>query len=228
MQTVAPSRPDQSRLAVGALLIAGLLWGLTWMPFRYFGAQGLNGITFTMMSYGLIGLLVLPWLLLRRASLAVAERARCVHRAHRRRRQRLLRLGTDGGRSGARDAALLSGAGVGCAGGAHRLRRTDHALARDCGRRSDRRCISPAGWPGDIRYATRTRGPAGAGFGNAVRLAEHLHAGGRPHALVCEDPRRIHRLRRAFRRAGAGDKAGATADFQARSCSSSLHSPASG
>lgn len=68
MQSVAPSRPDQSRLAVGALLIAGLLWGLTWMPFRYFGTHGLNGITFTMMSYGLIGLVVLPWLLLRRAS----------------------------------------------------------------------------------------------------------------------------------------------------------------
>lgn len=67
-QTLAPSSPDQSRLAVGALLIAGLLWGLTWMPFRYFGSQGLNGITFTMMSYGLIGLAVLPWLLPRRAS----------------------------------------------------------------------------------------------------------------------------------------------------------------
>jgi drug/metabolite transporter (DMT)-like permease len=67
-KTLAPSPPDQSRLAVGALLIAGLLWGLTWMPFRYFGSQGLNGITFTMMSYGLIGLAVLPWLLLRRAS----------------------------------------------------------------------------------------------------------------------------------------------------------------
>ena len=68
MQSVAPLRPDQSRLAVGALLIAGLLWGLTWMPFRYFGRQELNGITFTMMSYGLIGLVVLPWMLLRRTS----------------------------------------------------------------------------------------------------------------------------------------------------------------
>ena len=37
-KTLAPSPPDQSRLAVGALLIAGLLWGLTWMPFRYFGS----------------------------------------------------------------------------------------------------------------------------------------------------------------------------------------------
>ena len=67
-QTLAPPSPDRTRLAVGALLIAGLLWGLTWMPFRYFGSQGLNGISFTMMSYGLIGLAVLPWALLRRAS----------------------------------------------------------------------------------------------------------------------------------------------------------------
>jgi drug/metabolite transporter (DMT)-like permease len=66
MSTPLPSGADRTRLAVGALLIAGLLWGLTWMPFRYFGSQGLNGITFTMMSYGLIGLLVLPWLALRR------------------------------------------------------------------------------------------------------------------------------------------------------------------
>jgi len=67
MSTLAPPAPDRARLAVGALLVAGLLWGLTWMPFRYFGTQGLNGITFTMMSYGLIGLCVLPWLLIRRA-----------------------------------------------------------------------------------------------------------------------------------------------------------------
>ncbi len=65
-QTLAPATPDQSRMAVGALLIAGLLWGLTWIPFRYFGSQGLNGLTFTMLAYGMVGLAVLPWLLLRR------------------------------------------------------------------------------------------------------------------------------------------------------------------
>ena len=54
--------PDRSRLAVAALLVAGLLWGLTWIPLKYFGRQGLTGITLTMMSYGLVGLLVLPWL----------------------------------------------------------------------------------------------------------------------------------------------------------------------
>ena len=58
--------PDRSRLAVVALLIAGLLWGLTWIPLKYFGRQGLSGITLTLMSYGLVGLLVLPWLIYRR------------------------------------------------------------------------------------------------------------------------------------------------------------------
>ena len=58
--------PDRSRLAVAALLVAGLLWGLTWIPLKYFGRQGLSGITLTIMSYGLVGLLVLPWLIYRR------------------------------------------------------------------------------------------------------------------------------------------------------------------
>jgi len=59
---------DRSRLAVTALLTAGLLWGLTWIPLKYFGSQGLNGITLTMMSYGLVGLLALPWMLYRRST----------------------------------------------------------------------------------------------------------------------------------------------------------------
>jgi drug/metabolite transporter (DMT)-like permease len=66
LQAVIPAPPDQSRLAVTALLVAGLLWGLTWIPLKYFGSQGLNGITLTMMSYGLVGLLALPWMLYRR------------------------------------------------------------------------------------------------------------------------------------------------------------------
>ncbi|HEV8645315.1 MAG TPA: DMT family transporter [Burkholderiales bacterium] len=59
---------DRSGLAVVSLLVAGLLWGLTWIPIKYFGSQGLNGITLTMMSYGLVGILALPWILHRRGS----------------------------------------------------------------------------------------------------------------------------------------------------------------
>ena len=47
---------DRSRLAVVALLVAGLLWGLTWIPLKYFGGLGLNGVALAVMSYGLVGL----------------------------------------------------------------------------------------------------------------------------------------------------------------------------
>ncbi|HMH19558.1 MAG TPA: DMT family transporter [Burkholderiales bacterium] len=66
MQPLVPAAADRSRLAVGALLLAGLLWGLTWIPFKHFGALGLGGLTLAMMSYGLIGLVALPWLTWRR------------------------------------------------------------------------------------------------------------------------------------------------------------------
>ena len=66
LQPALSTPPDRSQLAVGALLVAGLLWGLTWIPLKYFGSRGLNGITLTMMSYGLVGLLALPWILYRR------------------------------------------------------------------------------------------------------------------------------------------------------------------
>lgn len=59
---------DRSRLAVAALLVAGLLWGLTWIPLKYFGGQGLNGVALAMMSYGLVGLVALPWLFHRRGT----------------------------------------------------------------------------------------------------------------------------------------------------------------
>src|SRR3981189_918242 len=62
MAPPAPAAADRSQLALGALLLAGLLWGLTWIPFKYFGALGLTGVTLTLTSYGLIGLVALPWL----------------------------------------------------------------------------------------------------------------------------------------------------------------------
>jgi len=65
--TVAPPA-ERAQLAVASLLAAGLLWGTTWLPLKYFSSQGLNGLTLTMLSYGLIGLAAAPWVALRRAS----------------------------------------------------------------------------------------------------------------------------------------------------------------
>jgi drug/metabolite transporter (DMT)-like permease len=66
MSTTLHAGRDQTRLAVISLLVAGLLWGLTWMPLKFFGTQGLNGPMLTLASYGPVGLLALPWLIWRR------------------------------------------------------------------------------------------------------------------------------------------------------------------
>jgi drug/metabolite transporter (DMT)-like permease len=57
---------DRTQLAVAALLAAGLMWGLTWIPMKHFAAQGLSGPMLTLTSYGAVGLLALPWLAWRR------------------------------------------------------------------------------------------------------------------------------------------------------------------
>jgi drug/metabolite transporter (DMT)-like permease len=51
------------RAAVLALLFSGTLWGTTWLPLKHFAAAGLTGLTLTLCTYGLIGMLALPWLL---------------------------------------------------------------------------------------------------------------------------------------------------------------------
>ncbi|MFN8989606.1 MAG: DMT family transporter [Betaproteobacteria bacterium] len=51
------------RAAVLALLVSGALWGTTWMPLKHFAAAGLTGLTLTLCTYGLLGVLALPWLL---------------------------------------------------------------------------------------------------------------------------------------------------------------------
>lgn len=50
------------RLATLALLASGLLWGLTWMPLRYFAGQQLTGLTLTICTYGVVGAVAVPWL----------------------------------------------------------------------------------------------------------------------------------------------------------------------
>jgi drug/metabolite transporter (DMT)-like permease len=49
-----------------ALLGASILWGLTWLPLKYFGSHGVAGVTVTLVAHGSVGALALPWLILRR------------------------------------------------------------------------------------------------------------------------------------------------------------------
>ncbi|HZN48300.1 MAG TPA: DMT family transporter [Ramlibacter sp.] len=55
------------RLAVLSLLVSGLIWGLMWMPLKYFAAQGLGGVALTLVTYGVVGLVALPFILMQRA-----------------------------------------------------------------------------------------------------------------------------------------------------------------
>jgi drug/metabolite transporter (DMT)-like permease len=54
------------RVATLALLASGLLWGLTWMPLKYFAGQQLTGLTLTLCTYGVVGVVGAPWLWLQR------------------------------------------------------------------------------------------------------------------------------------------------------------------
>jgi drug/metabolite transporter (DMT)-like permease len=50
------------------LLVSSTLWGLTWMPLKHFGSFGIEGTWVTLVGYGSVGVVALPWLLVRRAS----------------------------------------------------------------------------------------------------------------------------------------------------------------
>jgi drug/metabolite transporter (DMT)-like permease len=52
-----------TQLAVAALLLAGTLFGLMWLPLKYFAAQGISGLVLSLITYGAVGLLGLPILL---------------------------------------------------------------------------------------------------------------------------------------------------------------------
>lgn len=55
--------PPSDRLAAGVLLFSASLWGLSWMPLKWFAAQGLSGPVVSLISYGAVSLcaLVLIW-----------------------------------------------------------------------------------------------------------------------------------------------------------------------
>ena len=54
------NKERRTRLAVSALLLAGTLFGLMWLPLKYFAAQGISGLVLSLTTYGAVGLLGLP------------------------------------------------------------------------------------------------------------------------------------------------------------------------
>jgi drug/metabolite transporter (DMT)-like permease len=66
MNEVAPGARVSSLYPVLVLLGASVLWGLSWLPLKYFAAHGLQGISVTLFGHGSVGALAIP-LLARRA-----------------------------------------------------------------------------------------------------------------------------------------------------------------
>jgi drug/metabolite transporter (DMT)-like permease len=62
------SAPPSDRLATGVLLFSASLWGLSWMPLKWFIAQGLSGPLVSLVSYGAVGLCALAFIWRQRAA----------------------------------------------------------------------------------------------------------------------------------------------------------------
>jgi drug/metabolite transporter (DMT)-like permease len=63
----APPRRSPRLYPVLALLGASVLWGLTWIPLKYFASFGLQGVSVTLVAHGSVGVVALAWLLRRLA-----------------------------------------------------------------------------------------------------------------------------------------------------------------
>ncbi len=50
-------------LPVIALLLGSALWGISWIPIKYFGEAGINGISLTLVGYGAVALILFPALI---------------------------------------------------------------------------------------------------------------------------------------------------------------------
>jgi drug/metabolite transporter (DMT)-like permease len=61
MSEPAPS-PTRALYPVLVLLASSVAWGLTWIPLKYFAGFGLQGVNVTLVGYGSVGVLSLPWL----------------------------------------------------------------------------------------------------------------------------------------------------------------------
>ncbi len=56
------SATPSDRLATGVLLFSASLWGLSWMPLKWFIAQGLSGPVVSLVSYGAVSLCALVFI----------------------------------------------------------------------------------------------------------------------------------------------------------------------
>lgn len=54
-------------LPVAVLLFSSSMWGLSWLPLKAFAEHGLSGPLLAMLTYGLLGVVGLPWLWRERA-----------------------------------------------------------------------------------------------------------------------------------------------------------------
>lgn len=63
--TSALHRQPPHLYPVLALLGASVLWGLTWIPLKYFGSFGLQGVSVTLVAHGSVGVFALAWLVWR-------------------------------------------------------------------------------------------------------------------------------------------------------------------
>jgi drug/metabolite transporter (DMT)-like permease len=57
-----------NRLATSVLLFSASLWGLSWMPLKWFIAQGLTGPMVSLLSYGVVGLFTCVFIWRQRAA----------------------------------------------------------------------------------------------------------------------------------------------------------------
>jgi drug/metabolite transporter (DMT)-like permease len=64
MSSVLPRQPAHL-YPVLALLGASVLWGLSWIPLKYFAGFGLQGVSVTLVAHGSVGALAVAWLFLR-------------------------------------------------------------------------------------------------------------------------------------------------------------------
>lgn len=62
----ARGRSPHPATAVLVLLGASVLWGLSWLPLKYFGRYGIQGVTVTLVAHGSVGAIAVPWLVRRR------------------------------------------------------------------------------------------------------------------------------------------------------------------